>query len=55
MEQVQQIYSKGIYHGLPVLSDDAVGLTAIVVGANGMSGDHMVSSQDTFHALCGPG
>ena len=36
------IHSKGIYHGLPVLSDAPKGLTAIVTGANGISGAHMV-------------
>lgn len=55
MEQVQHIHSKGIYHGLPAFSDDAVGLTAIVVGANGMSGDHMVSFRGTVYAGCGSG
>ncbi|KFZ02442.1 hypothetical protein V500_00185 [Pseudogymnoascus sp. VKM F-4518 (FW-2643)] len=42
MDQVQQIHSKGIYHGLPAFSDDVEGLTAIVAGANGISGDHML-------------
>ncbi|PGH11169.1 hypothetical protein AJ79_05011 [Helicocarpus griseus UAMH5409] len=38
------IQSKGIYHGLPVFpeSEDRKGLTAIVTGANGLSGSHMV-------------
>lgn len=39
----QVIVSKGIYHGLPTFPDDLNGLTAIVAGANGISGDHMVS------------
>ena len=43
MDQVEKIYSKGIYHGLPVLPDDMVELTAIVAGTSGISGDHMVS------------
>lgn len=43
MSQFQTIRSKDIYHGLPVLPDNAQGLTAVVAGANGMSGDHMVS------------
>ncbi|OOF93312.1 hypothetical protein ASPCADRAFT_173036 [Aspergillus carbonarius ITEM 5010] len=39
---MQTIISKGIYHGLPTYPDDPTGLTAIVCGANGISGDHMV-------------
>ena len=38
----QLIQSKGIYHGLPVYPESQEGLTAIVTGANGISGDHMV-------------
>lgn len=38
----QQVHSKGIYHGLPVYPSDLKGLTAIVTGANGISGQHMV-------------
>jgi hypothetical protein len=41
----QVVCSKGIYHGLPVFTESAVkhqGLTAIVAGANGMTGYHMV-------------
>lgn len=41
----QVIVSKGIYHGLPTFPDDLNGLTAIVAGANGISGDHMVSTE----------
>lgn len=37
---VQQIQSKGIYHGLPVFPSDAKGLTAIITGANGISGHY---------------
>lgn len=37
------ISSKGIYHGLPDLSYAPKGMTAIVTGANGISGAHMVS------------
>ncbi|EDN07949.1 predicted protein [Histoplasma mississippiense (nom. inval.)] len=42
--QFTYIQSKGIYHGLPVIAgpDSPKGLTAIVTGANGMSGSHMV-------------
>lgn len=36
------LQSKSIYHGLPVFPQETKGLTAIVTGANGMSGDHMV-------------
>lgn len=39
---VQTICSKDIYHGLPVFPDDVEGLTAIVTGANGISGTYMV-------------
>ncbi|PGH06300.1 hypothetical protein GX51_02497 [Blastomyces parvus] len=43
-QQFTNIQSKGIYHGLPVIpeSDSRKGLTAIVTGANGVSGSHMV-------------
>jgi len=38
------VYAKEIYHGLPVIpsSDRASSLTAIVVGASGMSGQSMI-------------
>lgn len=39
----QTIHSQGIYHGLPDLSNAPNGLTAIVTGANGISGAHMAS------------
>ncbi|PWY93022.1 hypothetical protein BO94DRAFT_487499 [Aspergillus sclerotioniger CBS 115572] len=39
---MQTITSKGIYHGLPTFPDDLTGPTAIVCGANGISGDHML-------------
>ncbi|RAK98091.1 SDR family oxidoreductase [Aspergillus ibericus CBS 121593] len=39
---LQTITSKGIYHGLPTFPDDLTGLTAIVCGANGLSGDYML-------------
>ncbi|KAI6859963.1 hypothetical protein KC338_g7153 [Hortaea werneckii] len=38
---VQQVQSKGIYHGLPVYEEDA-SLTAIITGANGISGHYML-------------
>ncbi|PGH32246.1 hypothetical protein GX50_04977 [[Emmonsia] crescens] len=43
-QKFTSIQSKGIYHGLPVIpeSDSCKGLTAIVTGANGISGSHMV-------------
>lgn len=44
-KEFQRIYSKGIYHGLPDLSHAPNGLTAIVTGANGISGAHMVHSR----------
>lgn len=52
---MQRIYSKDIYHGLPDLSHAPHGLTAVVTGANGISGAHMVSTllnsiYDTFSA-----
>jgi len=37
-----KIYSQGIYHGLPLLPSSAQNLTAIVTGANGISGAHMI-------------
>lgn len=40
----QTIVSKGIYHGLPTFPDDLNGLTALVAGANGISGDYMVGA-----------
>ena len=36
------IQSKGIFHGLPTLPETSKGLRAIVAGASGMSGQHMV-------------
>lgn len=36
----QQIQSKSIFHGLPVLPDG--GLTAVVVGSNGISGTYQL-------------
>lgn len=40
----QLVHSEGIYHGLPTYNNDAdhSELTAIVTGANGISGYHMV-------------
>ena len=40
--RVRRVYSNGIYHGLPVIDEDHAGLSAIVVGASGMSGQLMV-------------
>lgn len=37
------VHSNGIYHGLPVFPDTLQGLTAIVTGANGISGTYMVT------------
>lgn len=39
---VQQVTSEGIYHGLPVYPDNISGLTAIITGANGISGHYML-------------
>ncbi|OAL38093.1 hypothetical protein AYO20_02545 [Fonsecaea nubica] len=39
---VQQVYSRGIYHGLPTFPHDVKDLTAIVTGANGISGNYML-------------
>lgn len=38
----QQVYSNGIYHGLPVIEDSHHGFSAIVVGASGMSGQSQI-------------
>ena len=38
----QTVQSKGIFHGLPTYSSSLKGLTAIVTGANGISGYHLV-------------
>ncbi|TGZ80324.1 hypothetical protein EX30DRAFT_320228 [Ascodesmis nigricans] len=35
------VYSNGPYHGLPVLPAEARGLTAIITGGNGISGQHL--------------
>ncbi|PGG98789.1 hypothetical protein AJ80_09473 [Polytolypa hystricis UAMH7299] len=40
------VQSKGIYHGLPVFPENLKGLSAIVTGANGISGDHMMRVLD---------
>ncbi|KAK1093762.1 hypothetical protein LTR48_001668 [Friedmanniomyces endolithicus] len=39
---VQQVQSAGIYHGLPVYPSEHSGLTAIITGANGISGAYML-------------
>ncbi|ETS78307.1 hypothetical protein PFICI_10369 [Pestalotiopsis fici W106-1] len=39
---VQKVQSIDIYHGLPVYPDDVEGLTAVITGANGISGYHML-------------
>ena len=33
---------QGIYHGLPVYPDSLKGLTAVITGANGISGHYML-------------
>ena len=42
--KTQVVQSKGIYHGLPTYDThtDAAALTAIITGANGISGSHML-------------
>jgi nucleoside-diphosphate-sugar epimerase len=42
MSNQQIVESKGIYHGLPVYPPSLKGLTAIVTGANGISGNYMI-------------
>ncbi|KAJ5951932.1 uncharacterized protein N7479_010345 [Penicillium vulpinum] len=39
---MSEIQSRDIYHGLPVISKDIKRLTAIVTGANGISGNHQL-------------
>ncbi|EXJ60527.1 hypothetical protein A1O7_04680 [Cladophialophora yegresii CBS 114405] len=41
-ETTQQIYSRGIYHALPTFPPDVKDLTAIITGANGISGAYML-------------
>ena len=41
-DTIQQVQTKDIYHGLPVYPDDIKGLTAIITGANGISGHYML-------------
>lgn len=38
----QVVQSRGIYHGLPVHDASLKGLTAIITGANGISGHYML-------------
>lgn len=42
MTNQQVIQTKGIYHGLPVYPSSVKGLTAIITGANGISGNYML-------------
>lgn len=48
MSNQQVVQTKGIFHGLPVFPSSLKGLTAIITGANGISGNYMlrVLSQD---------
>lgn len=46
---------KGIYRGLPAFSDDVEGLRAIVAGANGISGDHLVCREGLIQEKRGTG
>ncbi|KFY76024.1 hypothetical protein V499_04141 [Pseudogymnoascus sp. VKM F-103] len=38
----QVVQSRGIFHGLPVFPENVKGLTAVITGANGISGQHML-------------
>lgn len=38
----QVVQSRGIYYGLPVYPSSLQGLTAIITGANGISGNYML-------------
>ncbi|KAH7346027.1 NAD dependent epimerase/dehydratase family protein-like protein [Pyrenochaeta sp. MPI-SDFR-AT-0127] len=42
MSNQQVVESKGIYYGLPVYPSSLKGLTAIITGANGISGNYML-------------
>jgi hypothetical protein len=42
MSKFQQVYSNGIFHGIPVIDASHTGLSAIVVGASGMSGQSQI-------------
>lgn len=46
--QTQTVQTRGIYHGLPVHPPSVKNLTAIITGANGISGNYMLRalSQD---------
>ena len=39
---IQQVQSRGIFHGLPVFPEHLEGLTAIVTGANSISRYYML-------------
>ena len=42
MMSIQQVQPRGIYHALPVFPASHEGLTAIITGANGISGYYML-------------
>ncbi|KAF1956958.1 NAD dependent epimerase/dehydratase family protein-like protein [Byssothecium circinans] len=42
MSNQQVVQTRGIYHGLPVYPSSIKGLTAIITGANGISGNYML-------------
>jgi hypothetical protein len=42
MANQQTVRTRGIYHGLPVYSTSLKNLTAIITGANGISGNYML-------------
>jgi hypothetical protein len=43
LRHVTTVESKGIYHGMPVYPDNIKGVRALIVGANGISGQAMVA------------
>lgn len=44
VERTYSVRDKGIYHGLPVFPSELKDLTAIVTGANGISGYYMLKA-----------
>lgn len=48
MQETQVIRSSGIFHGLPTYKEASNKLTAMVTGANGISGYHMVQNTYTI-------
>ncbi|KAJ6104841.1 hypothetical protein N7523_011161 [Penicillium sp. IBT 18751x] len=44
LTQSRLVHSDGIFHGLPTYDDNLQGLSAIITGANGISGHHMMET-----------